>query len=510
MSLLSNSARSTSSKPNVSNEGPYKYSPLVSKHLEQIEHARNQVWQKQDPIFQYQRLHDEMRIFADQRYPGVNNLHATLDYIFEDLTFAGTRVKARFSIPEKIERLLTHQPCIFSFLPGIGTHESISQYDITLSDRTSQVGSRSHVSVETQITSDPRTKMDFFMVNAPMRAVVDPAFAQLMVEKGMIVIYHRFNRPLNANDCDLDPEDRVNNPSGKHPTVQSASEARSERLHLAKQFGSKMFMAIGVSEDEVEFGKELLKAGALGVCIDVALANSYQAAAAQIEIKQFIVSEYLRSQSMIGNVDTAEGYGLSAECGADVVKVGIGPGSFCTTRLKTAAGKGQGSALMNVSRAKLVYGKSAPTFIADGGIEGPADAIRAIALGAVCAMAGKAYTKCSDGGALKRVFDGQIKAFSHGEASKTAQIYTRGGVKKGYAVEGKEGWVSVDYSFAELINDFSGAARNSLPYYNSRSFAELRDKFSIQQQFADLILGGETGLSQASTGIAREAGTRIA
>jgi hypothetical protein len=474
--------------------------PIVAKHQHQLEEIQRRVWRHQNRIHQLQVLEQRTRFFVDASYSessAKGHLHGTLDYIFEDLSH-GREIKAQFSVPERVAPLLTHKPCIFTFLPGIDSHDSLSQYDITLGDRTSKMMSRGEVDVTTRVTSNPASSMTSFIINAPMRSVVDPSFAELLVNAGMVVVYHRFKRPLSADDCDT-----------KTPTVQSDEESRKERLDLAKRLGRKIFFGCGVSPEDIDVAKELLQAGALGVCVDVALANSYQAAAGVLELKSFIAAQGLSAQIMAGNVDNEEGYFLMAEAGADVIKVGIGPGSNCTTRGTTGAGKGQGSALMAVNRARFVYGPNAPEFIADGGIEDAVDVTRALALGATCGMSGKLFTKCRESGALKRTINGTLMAWSFGEASDWAQIYSRGGVKAGFAVEGKGAWIPVEYSFDEFISGMRAKWRNSFTYYNAASVNELRRKFSIEQQFCDLILGGETGIYKASGRIGEEAGTRM-
>ncbi len=475
---------------------------LVEKWKDTLRECEATVWQKQDRGYQLTQLHNRLRVFADTHYATTPQLHGTLDYIFDDLSQAP--IKAQFTVPEKIGHLMAHKPCIFTFFPGLNSHASISQYDITLGDRTSKVMSRGETQISTQVTNDPRTAMDSMVLNAPMRGVVNPEFAKLMVDEGLIVVYHRFRRPLDPNDCDQHPDQY-----GRLPTVQSHLESLEERRHVAKTLGHRTFMAVGVSPDEIELAKELLEAGAIGICIDVALANSWQAAAGVLELKEFIRSENLNAQIMVGNIDNEEGYFLLAACGADVIKVGIGPGSNCTTRGTTGAGKGQGSALMGAARARFVWGENAPEFIADGGAEGAVDVLRAIALGASCAMSGKLFTKCEESGALKRYFDKVLKAWSFGEASEWAQIYNKGGVDPRYAVEGKGNWIPVEYQLKEFLRQMRGQWRNSLPYYNAHNARELRQKFSIEQQLCDLILGGETGIYMASAGISKEAGTRM-
>ena len=497
---------STTSAPGELSKSPAYAHPIVQKHAQTLEALQERVWNYLDRRHQLQMLHWKVHNFVDGHYGAEarQHLHATLGYIFEDIK--DHPIRAQFTVPQRIGQLMGQKPCIFTFFPGLDTHQSISQYDITLGDRTSKVMSRSLVSVKTRLTADPRTEMDSFLVNAPMRGVVDPDFVKALVEEGQIVFYHRFRRPLNPADCDQHPK----NHGGRLPDRQSQEAAAAERLRIAQEFGSRMIMACGVDPQEIEFAKRLVDAGALGICVDVALANSYQCAAAVLELKEYIADSKNPGCLVIpGNVDNEEGYFLMAVCGADSVKVGIGPGSNCTTRGVTGAGKGQGSALMSVARALFVYPGTGPAFIADGGLEGSVDVTRALALQARSGMSGKLFTKCFESGALKRDSNGKLMAWSFGEASEWAQIYSRGGVKPGCAVEGKGSWIPVEYHLREFLERMRAEWRNSLTYYNAASADELRAKFGIEQQLCDLIRGGETGIYLASAGISREAGTRM-
>ena len=233
-------------------------------------------------------------------------------------------------------------------------------------------------------------------------------------------------------------------------------------------------------------------------------------AATVLELKDFIKKGGYSTQIIAGNVDTDEGYLLLAKAGADCVKVGVGPGSACTTRTTTGAGNGQASALMEVSVAKFVLGDDAPTFMADGGIEGSKEVLVALALGACGVMIGKIAARTEESGALKRVIDGKKMCWYFGEASKWARVYESGGVKAGMAVEGRGGWIPCSGSFDAALDDLLGGLRNSFPYYNAASIPDLARKVSPPNQLCDLILGGTTGIRKSSHGTAAESGTRLA
>jgi IMP dehydrogenase len=331
-----------------------------------------------------------------------------------------------------------------------------------------------------------------------MRATIGEALAEEMVSLGLIPIFHRFRRPTNAADVDTET-----------PSVQSQDEADAEKFEWLRRFGDRAYFSCGTREGSIAFTKRLIQEGAAGVCVDVAIGNSLATAATVCVLRDFIDQGGYQCQIIAGNVDSAEGYLLLALAGADCIKVGIGPGSACTTRVLTRAGSGQGSALMDVARARFMLGADGPPFIADGGIEGPGDALTALALGAHSVMIGKLAARTKESGGLKRTVNGKEHVWYFGEASWWARKYEQGGVKDGYGVEGKAEWLPVQSSFREVFQEFKGGLTNAFPYYDVRTVDALHDKFCIPQQLCRVILGSTTGIHRAAAGTARESGTRL-
>lgn len=468
------------------------------ERVEQVQELRKGVWQHQDRLFQYQQLEAQTRAFAERKYQdqpaALRRINEVLQHVFADMP----STKALFSVPKRIGDLLSHTPCIFTMLPGAGTHESLSQYDIVLVDRYSTVRSRSEVSVASHLTRDPESEMAAPILAANMRAVIGEDLAERMIAMGLTPVLHRFRRPLNPQDVD-----------SSTPTVQSLEEANAEKIRWARKFGEKAYFSCGNRPEALDLAKQIIQEGAGGICVDVAIGNSEATAITVLELREFIRAGGYKTKIIAGNVDTAEGYFLLALAGADCVKVGIGPGSACTTRVLTRAGAGQGSALLDVGRAMFVFGENAPTFIADGGIEGSGDVLAALATQASSVMMGKLCAKTLESGALKKDINGKPHAWYFGEASSWARIYEQGGVKNGMGVEGRANWVPCSGSFEDLVKDITGGLRNALPYYNSRSIADLQERLSIPQQFCDLILGGTTGIHKSSPGTGMESGTRL-
>ena len=470
---------------------------LSFKHAERIVELREQVWSLQDRGFQFRQLRDRCREFAARKYvnrpAALETINRHLEHIFSDTD----PIAQSYSVPRKIGALLASTPCVFTFFPGLGTHESLSQYDLVLSDRFSKVASRRDVSLKAALTADSLIHSALPLYVANMRATIGRELADVMISQRMIPIFHRFARPLNPLDID-----------SPTPSVQDASVERAEKLEWLKQYGSKSFFSCGVRSESVEFAKQLIEGGALGICVDIALGNSEHAVAAVIELRDYIRKGGYTARIMAGNVDTEEGYLALALAGADIIKVGIGPGSPCTTRLVTRAGAGQGSALMAIGRARFVFGEGAPTFLADGGLAGPADFLAALALQASGGMVGRMAAQSFESAALEKEINGERYGYYFGEASKTARLLN-GDFDPRFAVEGSGNWIRKNGSFSELTGSIAAGLANAFPYYNARSIPELQEKFSIPQQLCDLILGQTTGIYKSSPGHGLESNLRL-
>ena len=139
--------------------------------------------------------------------------------------------------------------------------------------------------------------------------------------------------------------------------------------------------AVGVTHDVIERTEALVKAGVDAIVIDTAHAHSKRVG----DILKQIKNSFSDLDVIVGNIATAEAAKFLVDLGADAVKVGIGPGSICTTRIIAGVGYPQLSAIMSVS--KKIKGSGVPV-IADGGIRYTGDLPKAIAAGADCVMLG--------------------------------------------------------------------------------------------------------------------------
>jgi IMP dehydrogenase len=231
--------------------------------------------------------------------------------------------------------------------------------------------------------------------------------------------------------------------------------------------------AIGVTEDSLERAKALIKEGVDALVIDTAHGHSKGVVKVLKEIKE----KFPKTDIVVGNIATAEAARFLVEAGADAVKVGIGPGSICTTRVVAGVGFPQLSAIMEVAAA--IEGSGVPV-IADGGIRYTGDIPKAIAAGADTVMLGSllAGTKESPGETI--IFEGRkfksyrgmgsIEAMEKGSKDRYFQD-VEDDVKK-LVPEGIVGRVPYKGEVYETMHQFLGGLRAGMGYCGSRNIEE--------------------------------------
>ncbi len=241
--------------------------------------------------------------------------------------------------------------------------------------------------------------------------------------------------------------------------------------------------AVGVKDDTISRTDELLRAGADVIVIDVAHGHNTRT----IEMTKRLRKTFGNKLELIaGNIATAEAARDLARAGADALKVGIGPGAACTTRIVTGVGVPQLTAIMDVAREAKKLGIP---FIADGGIKNSGDLSKALAAGADVAMIGNllAGTKESPG---DYVLDrGVAYKFYRGMASYDASSEkTRLDKKAGEATdgffrspEGASGRVPYRGEASMVITDLLGGLRSSMSYLGATNFKEFQKNAEFMQ-----------------------------
>jgi IMP dehydrogenase len=309
--------------------------------------------------------------------------------------------------------------------------------DISLVPQFNNVPSRTEPVLETWVTKN--RKMQIPILASNMDSVIGEELAELLLKHGSVPIFHRF--------IDL--------------KIQSK---------WVKKYGEKTFISCGIQKlDET---RKLLDLGAAGVCIDVAHGHSDRMFHFITELKR----THSDKEVIAGNVCTAMAYHDLVNAGADAVKVGIGPGAACTTRMVTGFGMPQFSAIYECAQ---VAEKLRVPLIADGGIRSSRELVLALAAGASSVMIGKLFALTNQSAAIKRESENSptgLEAKYRGQASEDFQADFYGGLKEKTVAEGVDFWAPVTGSAEDVIEELLGGLRSGLTYGGARSIKELQRK----------------------------------
>lgn len=233
--------------------------------------------------------------------------------------------------------------------------------------------------------------------------------------------------------------------------------------------------AVGVGDDALHRVELLSKAGVDVIAIDTAHGHTK----AVIDTLRLLKKNY-EVDIIVGNVATAEGTADLIKAGADAVKVGIGPGSICTTRIVAGSGVPQITAIKNCySIAK----KSRVPLIADGGIKYSGDVIKALAAGAHSVMIGNLFAGTDESPGESVLYQGRSYKVYRGMGSLgameqgTKDRYMQEGVEKNKLVpEGVEGRVPSKGPMSQSVHQLVGGVRAGMGYCGCKTLAELRSK----------------------------------
>lgn len=247
----------------------------------------------------------------------------------------------------------------------------------------------------------------------------------------------------------------------------SIEEARHSYVQLIAMGGSKtnVMVAIGATGDYLERATELFASGCRAFCIDVAHGH-------HVSVKKAL--ETLRNRFgnmahlMGGNVSTLESFNDLADWGCDSIRVSIGGGSVCSTRIQTGHGVPTLGAIMDCAHTD----RSAK-IVADGGIRNSGDAVKALAAGADYVMLGSVLAGHHESpGEVFNNSEGKFKVF-RGMASKEAQLEWRGRVG---GEEGVSTFVPFKGHMKDTVDGFLAGMRSGLSYSGARNIPELQRK----------------------------------
>lgn len=317
----------------------------------------------------------------------------------------------------------------------------------------------------------PNLQLYIPLISAGMDTVTEGNMAIAMAENGGLGVIHK-NLSIEAQVEEVKKaKGKTVDPNLPHPAVDDQG-----RLLAAA--------AVGVTSDTFERAESLLEAGADAIVIDTAHGHS---AGVLRKIKE--IREHFPNATLIaGNVATGEGTAALFDAGVDVVKVGIGPGSICTTRIVAGVGVPQITAIYDAASVAQKYGKK---IIADGGIKYSGDVVKALAAGGNAVMLGSMFSGTTE--APGTIFTNEGKQFksyrgmgSVGAMSQqhgSSDRYFQGGVNEANKLvpEGVEALVPYKGDVSNIIYQIDGGLRAGMGYVGAGTIDELIENSQFVQ-----------------------------
>lgn len=326
---------------------------------------------------------------------------------------------------------------------------SLTFDDVILNPRRTAVSSRFNGGIDLSTEILPGLTLKYPIISANMDTVTEYRMAKEIHQFGGLGIIHRFMEVgLHRDQLKALTEEDI-------PAVGCIGVGSSDRI-------SDLDLA--------------------GILIDVAHGHSDDV----IKQIQNIKEAFAHIPIIAGNVATYEGaYDLFA-AGANCVKVGVGPGSLCTTRVKTGNGVPQFTAIIECVKAAKDFGG---TIIADGGIRDSGDIVKALAAGAHAVMVGSlvAGTEETPGRRANLSCDPGLYKTYRGMASKEAQISWKG---KSTSVEGEFTYIPYRGAVADILKEFINEILSGMSYQSATNLVELRTNAVFRRQTSNGVTEG--------------------
>ncbi len=325
----------------------------------------------------------------------------------------------------------------------LGSLRGLTFDDVILVPGYNGIKSRQNVTTSGSL---PGRTFEVPLISSNMDTVTGEKMANAMTDFGGLAILHRF----------LSVDENV-------------------KLFKSLKTPSLVGISVGVGKASLERAEALIGSGASMVCVDVAHGHSKEVNRTVRALRELYSDNIL---IIAGNVATYAGADYLAAAGADIIKVGIGSGSVCTTRMKTGFGVPQMTALHDCRKVDRVL-------ISDGGIRYPADAVKALAAGADLVMLGGmlAGTDETPGEVVEKQINGQIvkvKKF-RGMASKEAQEDFMGSMSEWKTAEGISMEIPCRGPVAEVLKDIMGGIRSGMTYCGASTIKDLQRKAQFME-----------------------------
>ena len=325
------------------------------------------------------------------------------------------------------------------------------------------------VDLSTQLADN--LKLHIPLISAGMDTVTEGPMAIAMALQGGLGVVHK-NMSIQAQAGEVANVKSVVVPAG----ATKAAVDDNNRLLVAA--------AVGVTSDTFERAEALLKAGADAIVIDTAHGHSAGVLRKIAEIREHFPDATL----IAGNVATGEATRALFDAGVDVVKVGIGPGSICTTRVVAGVGVPQITAIYDAASVAREYNKP---IIADGGIKYSGDVVKALAAGGNAVMLGSMLSGTTeapgevfeDNGKKYKAYRGLGSVGAMAPAHGASDRYFQGGVNEANKLvpEGIEARVEYKGDVSDIVFQIDGGLRSGMGYVGASDIPTLIEKAQFVQ-----------------------------
>lgn len=322
--------------------------------------------------------------------------------------------------------------------------------DVLLKPQYSKIKSRSLIDLATRISPKVSLKLPFLSTN--MQDVTGVEMAIKLGKLGGMGLLPRFEDP----------------------------KIQAEKVLKIKKAGCLVGASVGCREGFSERAQMLIKAGCDILLLDVAHGAMKQA----IDATRALKRRFGKFAGIVsGNIATYQAALDLFRAGADGVRVGVGPGSICVTRIVTGVGVPQITAIMDVSKAAK---KNKKYVLADGGIRSSGDAAKALAAGADALCMGNVFAGCDETpGKLVKIKGKQYKVY-RGSTSKEVKLEHSKNLKdlsNGYSdyIEGVAGFVPYKGSVRNLVEEYTHALQSTLSYCGAKNIKEFQKKAQFIQ-----------------------------
>lgn len=314
----------------------------------------------------------------------------------------------------------------------------LSYDDVLLIPQDSPIDSRQNVKLNTFLTDD--FELSRPLLSAPMDTVTEEEMAIALGEAGGLGTIHRY----------------------------MSIEEQAKHVTEVKRADVPVAAAIGIDEDYISRAERVHSAGADALMVDVAHGHLRKCRTAVEELTARFEDPVL----IAGNVATPHGVADLAHAGADCVKVGVGPGSHCTTREVTGVGVPQFTAVQACADEARNQGVSV---IADGGIRNSGDAVKALMAGANAVMMGSFFMGTDESpGEVQKTTDGGKVKITRGMASKEANDERTDKELKPSVEEGVVQQTEYKGPVTPLIEEFAAGLRSGLSYCGGPTIGQAR------------------------------------